>query len=76
MLGMCLIESGLAEEGATAPSLDLLEYLGMMVEEDDGLIGPEDLDDKPEPFPDSILIDDSSSADQRGDSLERGDSHE
>jgi hypothetical protein len=66
MLGMCWINSGLAEEGANAPSLDLLEYLGMMVEEDDGLIGPEDLDDEPEPFPDSILIDDSSSSDQPG----------
>ncbi|MBT4160993.1 MAG: hypothetical protein HOC70_14860 [Gammaproteobacteria bacterium] len=44
----------LAEE--TNPSLELLEYLGSMVEQGDELIGPLDLDDEPEPFPDSIVI--------------------
>ena len=38
------------------PSLALLEYLGLMVEQGDELIGPGDLDDEPEPFPDSILV--------------------
>ncbi len=38
------------------PSLELLEYLGGMVEQGDELIGPGDLDDEPEPFPDSIVV--------------------
>ena len=66
MLGMCLVYSSFAEEVADAPTLELLEFLGMMVEEGDGLIGPADLDDEPEPFPDSILVDDTPSVEQQG----------
>jgi len=51
---------------ADTPPLELLEFLGMMVEEGDGLIGPADLDDEPEPFPDSILVDDTPSVEQQG----------
>lgn len=53
-----------ADELQLKPSLDLLEYLGQMVSQGDELIGPADLDDEPEPFPDSIVVDAASSSNE------------
>ncbi len=62
VLGVLMVASGaLAEEqrGQT-PSLRLLEYLGTLVETEEGLIGPEDmgLDDDPAPMvaPDETVV--------------------
>lgn len=49
-----------AAETATddLPSLELLEYLGSLVEENGDLIGPEDFDDEEDRVDDIILLGD------------------
>ena len=66
VMGMCWVSLSQAADQVETPSLELLEYLGMMVEEDDGYIGPEDLDEEPEPFPDSILVSDDAFSEEEG----------
>ncbi len=51
-----LIWSSFSSAQEANPSLELLGYLGSMVAQGDELIGPGDLDVEPEPFPDSIVI--------------------
>ncbi len=59
MLGIIHNASAAENVSDEAPSLELLEYLGTLVEEDGELIGPEDFgDDEEERVDDFILLGD------------------